>query len=188
MLTETIEHLSGIFRYLLPGILVVAGARLAYPCWFRQGIDLKSWQHLFVLGTIFIAVGNAWFALNRYGVHQFIDYVLYLCKVNGPARGKKFFAYLDDLGSYTYQSLHYPDTDTRVRQHIAFRASTVLLILTVGELLLTFGCFHASDSPFVGYGYWMVGGGLLALVIGIWQMVITRRIDYCVLNPPDRKA
>ena len=103
--TEIAHHLGEIFRHMLPGILMVAGARIAYPDWF-DWVDLKSWQHLFVLGAISIAVGNTWFSLNRYGLHQLVDYFLYLIKSDGPARGDTNFTYLDDLGQYTYKSLH----------------------------------------------------------------------------------
>ena len=92
------------------------------------------------------------------------------------------WAYLDELGRYTYKSLHTPDTSKRARQHVAFRESTVLLALTVGELLLAFSIFHTSKSIFTGRrGVMMVGG---ALAVGIWQMIITRIIDYYVVNPP----
>jgi hypothetical protein len=182
LLTEITQHLGGIFRHMLPGILVVAGARLAYPDWFHD-VDLKSWQQMFVLAAISVAVGNTWFALNRYGLHQLVDYALYLIKSKGAARGVTRFAYLDDLGRYTYRSLHTPDADARARQHVAFRASTVLLALTVGEGQLGFDVFHASNSLFGGHRVGMIVGGVLALAVGIWQMVITRRIDYYVVNP-----
>lgn len=185
LLNEIIQHLGEIFRHMLPGVLVVAGTRLAYPDWFNS-VDLKSWQHLFVLGVITTALGNTWFAFNRYGLHQLIDYFLYLIKSNGPARSNTKFAYLDDLGRYTYKSLHTQDASSRARQHVAFRASTVLLALTVGELLVAFGHYHANNSPFLGHQCKMIAGGALALAVGIWQMVITRRIDYYVVNPPPR--
>ena len=74
------------------------------------------------------------------------------------------------------------------RQHVAFRASTVLLALTVGELLSVFAFCHASDSPLVGYKCWMIVGGVLALAVGFWQMLIARRIDYYIVNPPSQAA
>jgi hypothetical protein len=81
---------------------------------------------------------------------------------------------------------HTPDASARARQHVAFRASTVLLALTVGELLLTFEVFRASNSSFVGHEEEMMVGGALALAVGLWQMVITRRLDYYVVNPPTK--
>lgn len=113
--------------------------------------------------------------------------ILYLIKSKGPARVDGF-SYLDDLGRYTYQSLHTPDASARARRHVAFRASTVLLVLTVGELAVLFGFWHESDSALGSYVWQVVVAGIIALVIGIWQMVITRRIDYYVVNPPSKAA
>ena len=184
LLTEITQHLGGIFRHMLPGILVVGCARIAYPCWF-VGVDLKSWQQVVVLAAISVALGNTWFVLNRYGVRQVVDYLLYSLGSNGPARGSRKRAYLDDLGRYTYRSLHTPEASARARQHVAFRASTVLLALTAGELLVaSSAAFHANNSPFEGPGAGMTVGGVLAISVGFWQMVITRRIDYYVVNPP----
>jgi hypothetical protein len=169
LLTEVAQHLGAIFRHMLPGILVLAGASVAYPDWFR-GLNLDSWRHLVVLASISIAVGNTWFALNRYGLDQLVDYFLYLFKSDGPARGIDKFSYLNDLGQYTYRSLHSADSSFRARQHVAFRASTVLLAWTLGELLVVFAFCHASDSLFVGHKFWMVVGECwrLLLVCGEW--------------------
>jgi hypothetical protein len=74
--TEITRQLGGIFRHMLPGVLVIAGAWLAYPDWFCS-VHVTSWQNVFLLGTISVAVGNSWFALNRYSLHQAVDYFLY---------------------------------------------------------------------------------------------------------------
>jgi len=183
VLADVAQNLGGIFRHMLPGVLVVVGARLAHPSWF-QGINLQSWQHLAALAVLTIAVGNTWFAFNRYGLHQVVDYVLYCIGSRGPARADQAWTFLDDLGVYTYRSLHTPDTAARARQHVAFRASTVLLILTTGELAILAGLWHGNDSVLRGHSTTLFVGGAVALVIGVWQMVITRRIDYYVVCPP----
>jgi hypothetical protein len=114
--TEIARQLGGIFRHMLPGVLVIGGARLAYPDWFLS-VYLTTWQNIFVLGIISVAVGNAWFAFNRYGLHQVVDYVLYLIKSNGPARKITFRAYLktwtylDDLEANTRSDLFTPQMD-----------------------------------------------------------------------------
>ena len=136
ILGDISDQLAGIFRHMLPGVLVVGTARLAYPDLIAIP-KLDSWQNVLVLAVITTVLGNTWFALNRYGLHQVVDYVLYLFKSNGPARTGPIlgFAYLDDLGKYTRKSLHTPETSRRAADHIRFRASTVLLALTLGELL-----------------------------------------------------
>ncbi|SRR5216683_2204811 len=181
LLTEIAQQFGRIFRHMLPGILVISTARVAYPDWFC-GIDISTWQHVVVLGAVSVAVGNAWFAFNRYAVHQLFDYIIYLFKSDGPSRGDNWGAYLTDLGNYVSKSLHIPKTSKRAWEHVEFRASAVLLILTVGELLMVFGLWHADDSIFAGHTCKLTALGIVALLIGLWQMIITRRIDYFVVN------
>ena len=179
---DLFANLAAVFRYVLPGVLVMGAAYLAYPEWFKR-LDLRSNQHLIVLAVITVTVGNTWFALNRYGLHQLVDLVLYLTKSNGPARRDKCH-YLNDLGRYTYRSLHVADASAKAQEHVRFRASTLLLILTLGEVAILATFFHSSNSVFVGHGYRMFSIGATILAIGVWQMVITRRIDFYVVNPP----
>jgi hypothetical protein len=184
ILGDISEQLAGIFRHMLPGVLVVGAAKLAYPTSISLP-RLDSWQGVFVLAVITIALGNTWFALNRYGLHQLVDYVLYLVKSNGPARANRIldFTYLDDLGKYSYKSLHAPESSRRAAEHVRFRASTVLLALTLGELLALAAFYHDKDSVFAGHQTQMAWIAGAALLVGIWQMVITRRIDYYIVNP-----
>jgi len=123
LIADITQNLGGVFRHMLPGVLVIAGVRVAHPSWF-QGVNFASWQHLAALAVLTIAVGNTWFAFNRYGLHQVVDYFLYLIGSRAPARGDTAWSFLDDLGVYTYRSLHTPETAARARQHVAFRAST----------------------------------------------------------------
>ena len=186
ILTEFAQHLGVIFRHMLPGVLVVGATAAAYPEWFCR-IDFKSWQHLIVLGVVTLAVGNTWFALNRFGFHQVVDFILYYWRSRSPAKHStwKELTFLDDLGKYTYRSLHTGEESARARQHVALRASTVLLIWTAGELALLFAFFHSGTSVLEGNKCSMEVVGVLALLVGFWQMVITRRIDHYVVNPGD---
>src|ERR1700681_3777510 len=77
LISDFSEHLGGSFGHIFPGVLVVGGATLAYPE-LRECVDVSSWQRVLLLTIITITVGNAWFALNRYGIHQAVDYFLYL--------------------------------------------------------------------------------------------------------------
>jgi hypothetical protein len=141
LLSDITKHLAGIFRHMLPGVLVLGGAVLAYPNWFAS-VNFQSWQHLVIIGVITTAVGNTWFALNRYGLHQAVDYILYLNGWGAPAKTAASQNYLDDLGQYVAKSQHAPAISARAQEHVAFRASTVLLILTFGEVL------YVSSSAF----------------------------------------
>ena len=48
VLADVAQNLGGIFRHMLPGVLVVVGAKLAHPSWFQR-LNLQSWQHLAAL-------------------------------------------------------------------------------------------------------------------------------------------
>lgn len=181
--SDAVMHLAALFRHMLPGVILMGGAYIAYPDWFK-GFDLQSTGHLIVLSVITIAVGNTWFALNRYGLHQLVDLILYSMKSNGPARRNRF-RYLDDLGRYTYKSLHSSDASVRAQEHVKFRASTVLLIFTLGEAAMLFAPFHSSTSIIEGHNCWIFFGGAVIFAIGVCQMVITRRIDHYLVNPPN---
>lgn len=83
VLGEVTQHLESVFRHVLPGVLVVGAARVAHPSWFNS-VRSNSWQDLAVLAVVAVAIGNTWFALNRYGPHQLVDYILYHCRPNWP--------------------------------------------------------------------------------------------------------
>jgi hypothetical protein len=182
ILGDISEHVAAIFRHMLPGVLVVGTAWIAYPNWFAA-LDLNSSQHLIVLAVVTTAVGNTWFALNRYGLHQLVDYLLYLIGSNGPAIGKVRWAYLDDLGKYTFKSLHTADTAARAKEHVRFRAATALLALTLGEVLALVYFYPPSVGQLATHHERVGIAAALALGVGFWQMIIARRIDYYVVNP-----
>jgi len=70
----------------------------------------------------------------------------------------------------------------RARQHVAFRASAVLLLLMSGLLACIFARWHSCASIFNGQWLALLLSGCAALGIGTWQMVIIRRIDYLVVK------
>src|SRR5208283_181038 len=145
LLSDISHHLGEIFRHTLPGVLVVGGSRLAYPEYFCT-VDLESWQHLLVLAVVTITIGNALFALNRYGLHQVVEYFLYVGHVKGPIPKGGRLKHADDLAEHVVASFRRGEFPKGIRQHIAFRVSTVLLLLTLGETALVFSCNHSKGS------------------------------------------
>ena len=186
IVSDVARHLASIFRHLLPGVLVLGAARLSYPHWFTS-FKGDNTYHAVMLGVVTLAVGNVWFALNRYAVHQILDLAFYLMKMPGPVpRDPKKDDYVNDLALFTRDSLAPDNPYQHIQEHVKFRASTVLLIFTVAELLFLITQWHVKES-------WMGrladeerrGFAILSFFvfgIGIWQMVITRRIDYYGAN------
>jgi hypothetical protein len=171
------DNLGAFFRHLFPGILIMGAAYVAHPCWF-SGIDTHSWQHIVIVAVITLASGNIWFAINRYAIHQFFDYVFYLFRSEGPAWTTSPFHYIDDVAQYTTDSLCLSSIPPRARQHIAFRASAILLLYTVAELgfLVTF--WSEPCTLFAQHRCAVFIGSVSVFVAGLCQNIIARRIDF----------
>ena len=179
------NNLGTVFRHLLPGILIIGAASVAHPSWFF-GIDLSSWQHIFVIAVVALALGNIWFAINRYGVHQLADYLMYLCGWKGPARAESWSQFHEDLGKYVADSLCTPTIPSNARQHVSFRASSVLLLYIVAEIGLLARVSHEANTLFERHPRVTLWGSVLILLVAVWQDAITRRIDCHVINFENR--
>jgi hypothetical protein len=180
VIAQVSENLGGVFRHLLPGALIVGAAAITHPSWFLT-VDLASWPSLLVVAVISIAVGNAWFSINRYAVHQTVDYVCYRAGSEGPAM-RTHTRYADDLALYVREALVETDVPLRARQHLAFRASSVLLIYTIAELLLIAAIWSEPRSVTYGHSIALAISSGVAFFFGIWQNVLTRRIDAAILH------
>jgi hypothetical protein len=182
------KNLGAIFRHLFPGILIMGAAAVAHPSWFRGIVDFRSWQHIIVAAVVALAAGNIWFAINRYGIHQFADWLMYLCKWQGPARSDSWLRYTDDLGNYVAESLCTDSISSRARQHVTFRASSILLLYTVAEVGGVAACWKEPKTLFATHPYTILLVSALIFVVAIWQDVLTRRIDYHVVHFGHTKA
>ena len=183
VVSEIRENLAGVFRHILPGVIVMGAAFAAHPSWFVV-CDAWSWQHLTVMAVVALAAGNAWFALNRYGVQQVVDYVAYLFH-SPPTATPQFGNYLTTVADHVTKSVTATRTPDRARTHVAFRASSVFLLYTVAEVGLLFSVKPEADTVFARNAcpIRLVSGVVLAMAL--WQSVITRRIDDAIVRSED---
>jgi hypothetical protein len=197
MADDIAKHLASIFRHLLPGVLVVGAVGFAFPEQFVR-VRLGDTHHQILLAVIALTIGNVWFALNRYFFHQLIDYTFYRCGFNGPAHvAGEPIDFIEDVAKYTRDSLLSPekgehDQYMHVKQHVKFRASTVLLIFTLGELMILVGSIHSYKSPLFSAPTYakvlLILGGVFMIIVGIVQMAITRRIDFYSVDRGNKKS
>ena len=178
-LGEITDNLGTLFRHLLPGALIVGTARVARPSWFA-GVK-ADWPHLAVVGVIAVAAGNAWYSVNRYGVHQVVDYICWLAKSEGPARCAGA-SYLDDLANYVKEAVAESDAGPRARRHVEFRASSVLLLYTLSELCLIAAGYSEQGTITSAHPALLYISAVPIFAIALWQNVITRRIDAAALH------
>jgi hypothetical protein len=177
VLSELNPGLFALFRHLLPGAFIVGTAYAAHPSWFAS-VNAGSWQHLTIGGVVALAAGNIWFSINRYGVHQLIDYFVYVAGSQGPAPEPGRRQYIEDLAVYVSRSLGAGHVAPLARQHVAFRASAVLLLYTVAEICFLFALWNEQGTSFSDHRAMFVAAAVAVFAIGVWQNIITRRIDY----------
>ncbi|MBI2840734.1 MAG: hypothetical protein HYX75_20645 [Acidobacteria bacterium] len=185
VISEIRENLAGVFRHILPGVIVVGAAHVAHPTWFVE-LDAKSWQHLTIVAVVALAVGNAWFALNRHGVQQIVDYVAYLLK-NPPTAITRRGHYLATVAGHVTMSVMTRRMPDLARTHVAFRASSVFLLYTIAEVGLLFSLWPESGTVFAMNTWRIRAASGLVLVMAMWQSVITRRIDYEIVEASQQK-
>ena len=157
---------------------------VADPSWFKD-IDFKSWQHLVLGAVIALTIGNVWYSVNRHCFHQILDYVAYLLGSSGPERQKgQPWKYLHDIGEYAAKSLLTSNRSGIVGEHIALRASSVLLLYTIAEVGFLFFLWHDQnpDNFFDRYSNKVLIASIAIFCAAIWQNLITRHIDYAVTH------
>jgi hypothetical protein len=185
VLADVNKNVGFLFRHLFPGVLIFGASYVAHPLWFKD-FDVKSWQHLVLSAVIALTIGNVWYAVNRYCIHQILDYVAYLLKSPGPERlSGKQWEYLDDIGKYAAKSLQSSNRSLIAAEHIAVRGASVLLLYTIAEVGFLFILWHDpnNDNFFDKYSGKLPVLSTLIFCAGIWQNLITRHIDYAVTGP-----
>lgn len=180
-----LDNLGAAFRHLFPGALILGVASIAFPCWF-QWIHTDSWPHLAFAGVVALTVGNVWFTLNRYIIHQFLDLIFYVAGLRGPGRGwplskLKILKYPGDLANYVKAALS-EDIPRLASKHVIFRSSSVLFVYTVAEVGLVFSIWHEPGTLFARHPWRMGVASLLIFGLGVWQHALTRVIDSRIIG------
>lgn len=189
ILREISDQLGSVFRHMLPGVVVVGAAHLAYPTAIPWP-NIDTPEHLVVLGVLMIVVGNAWFVFNRYGLFQLIDLIQYHLGYAGPAKAHPAApgacSYVESLGQFVRASLEIPKDLKPLREHVRFRASSVLLMYTVAEATILFSFLNEGPGNFFHtHRFASLIAGLIFLCLAVWQHIITRRIDWYTVHEPN---
>lgn len=167
---EIADQLSGIFRHMLPGLLVVGAARVAHPSWFAA-LDLSKAWHIAVLSAIAVAAGNVWYVFHRYTIHQFIDWVIYWFQK------RRVCGYLEWLSDIIDRSFKFGDTAPKLRDHLRFRSSQVILMFIVSEILFVLAFWHESGSFFESHHRAILLTSIIMFVLAIVQYYISHTLD-----------
>jgi hypothetical protein len=159
---EISNQLSRIFRHMFPGLFIVSAAYLAHRKWFCSLALERTWEAM-LLALITLAVGNIWYVIHRYIVHQFVDYLLYVKRGRGREKcGCQWRGYPFWLAEFIYESFHYKQREGELGRHLHLRSAEIILIYIVGEVLVVFS-FWNEQTSFFACNEWLryIGFGLI---------------------------
>jgi hypothetical protein len=138
------KELERIFRYLLPGIIVVGFARLSHPSWFFW-VHPDNAQHLILLAAISLCLGSSWYVAHRYSLHQLLDWLFYISREGG-----KFGGYADWLAKHVAASLRSKGKDAELRHNSGLRSAQIIYMFVTTEAGLLFSLTYPDPSSFFG--------------------------------------
>ena len=169
------DELSRVFRHLLPGVLILACARVAHPRWFPELQFEKPWQLAF-FGVVALMVGNTWYVIHRYTVHELLNWIA------RGLRGDGWKGYPGWLAEHTYYGNIVPQEADRVREHLWLRSAQVIYLMIVGEVLMFFALQPAAGTVADRYSGWLLSGGIALVVLALPQYYLTARLDADAVN------
>lgn len=175
------HDLSGVFRHILPGIIILSAAYGSHPNWFKKLLPNET-GHFAILVALTLVVGNLWYVLHRYTLHQLLDWVCY------RKRERKWKGYRDWLYEHVYKSFLVREEAIRLWDHVHFRSAQIILMFLVGEVLLVFLIQPQSGSIFDSHRWLLAIVGILLLVASFAQYFISNGLDVHVVKALHEKT
>jgi hypothetical protein len=169
------DQLSRIFRHLLPGALVIGLASIAHPKWFDYINFSNSW-HMTILALIAIVVGNLWYVLHRYTIHQLIDYLLYV------KRNSKIKGYITWLSAYLDKSFKFAKGNPELKNHLHFRSAQIILLFIFCESLILFSFWNDECTFFDKHSTLIIWISLVLLFASVLQYIISNTLDLQIVE------
>ncbi len=173
------DELSPIFRHMLPGLAILGAAVVSHPSWFPPWSTLADGWHVAILGAIALTVGNVWYVVHRYVLHQFVDYVLFAWE----GSDWKFKSYETWLGNHIDQNFHIANEEAPLRNHVHFRSAQLIFLFIIAEGIIIFSIKPDAGTYFDRHRYLPLGAGI---VLFLWctfvQYPLAHSVDILVTN------
>jgi hypothetical protein len=192
VLERSYEILEALQRHVVVGLFLL-------PMWYFsfserfKAFDFKepSWGFIVLMAVLALMLGNIWYAVHRYVVHPFIDWLAFVYW-----KSKHGLCCNDDINartclckactnSYTVwlarHLLKSSDCDLDyVKSYIAYRASLINVVYITGEALVVFAMF-ADNNTWIGQNHKAVAlfGGVIFFLAWL-QHFCTFQVDSIV--------
>ena len=169
------NEFSRVFRHILPGFIVLGFMYGSHPSWFVS-VDLNKWTHLVILLVLALMVGNIWYVIHRYTIHNLLDWLMY-CLLN-----KKITGYIDWLSEHIIKSYSLPDDKEKLQKHIHFRSAQIIFIFITAEALVIFSKWYELKSLFENHNRLIFYSGCLLFVAAMIQFAISYSLDIAAVE------
>lgn len=157
------DRLDAMFRYILPGFVVVGVAYLAYPSWFKSWVDPTQSGTLVLLAGLSLTVAAVAYCLHRFTVHQLLDivisfYIVCYLIMSGKGLRQWFKPYFMSVR----KAIETGVPKSSLGAHITLRSSHLILLFVAIESAILFGvllspeCKSIMATIMAGYRCWVV--------------------------------
>lgn len=172
------DDLSRIFRHMLPGVLILGAAKASHPKWFCDVDKVTPWQYkLALLAAVAVVVGNTWYVLHRYTVHQFIDWLIYTFKRRPRSENIFGTGYVHWLTKHIDNSFQLLRKEEKLHNHLMFRSAQVIYMFIVAEVAIGFSFCAEGGSFFMIHRQPLCWGGVAVLIAAIFQYLLSNCAD-----------
>lgn len=175
IVSQIVDQLAKIFRHMLPGVTIITIAAASHPSWFKPAYFSTSWA-LLVFAIIAITVGNTWYVLHRYSLHQFLDWIIYLWKRRSPQ------GYLVWLGEHIYKSFHVAQEHAALREHLVFRSAQIIFLFVTCEVALLFSLSPETHTFYQEHALWIRVAATFGLLVAVVQHFISNILDVYLIE------
>ena len=174
------DEFSRFFRHVLPGAVILGALYKSQPSFFRE-VSLDKNSHCVILLVGALALGNLWYIVHRYTLHQVLDWFCYMvCE-------RKRAGYLEWLYNHVHDSFTLPSEAKKLQEHLHFRSAQVIFLFITGEVLILFAIWHESESVFDANSCVCLCVGILIFLSATIQYWISNRLDVFVVSKFSKK-
>lgn len=182
-LSESIKTItsefSRIFRHLIPGVLIIGLSYISHPSWFSWVNPRDKSIYWILLGLLSIAVGNIWYVVHRFTVHNLIDWLCY------RIRFSKWKNYTKWLSKHIQRNFIPIVDKEELKKFVHFRSSQIILLFILAEALIIFSFWHEKETVFAYYKWVFLIVGAVISIAGFIQLWIGFNLDVDVVENQD---
>jgi len=168
-------QLSGIFRHIIPGVIILAFAYGSHPSWFEKVYPTNSTDWM-VLAMLSIVVGNLWYVVHRFTIHVLFDLICYRIHEG------KWSGYQQWLIAHIDQSFAVPEDKKKLQDFVHCRSSQIILLFIIAEALIIFSLWFEAESFFSTYKTFFLISGVVLFLVAVVHYPLSYKLDIFVVR------